>query len=242
MMPVGHLTAFGPRAAGYREGPPSASTTLAVAVVADSERFVPRVRAILEREGMAATVQYGGSGRLVLDGLRRRPDIVLLADSATASSAAEGQRIKRRLAAHIVVVLPPGADRDAARLIAGGIDGVVPAGDMDRMLAVVVRAVCCGLVSVPSDLRHSIQPPAFSYRERQVLALVVAGLTNEEIAAHLYVAPSTVKHHLTSAFRRLGARSRRDAVAQILTGDESLRRSVLTAAPPSEHHEPSQAR
>ena len=86
-------------------------------------------------------------------------------------------------------------------------------------------------------MRHAIDPPALSHRERQVLALVVAGLTNEEIAAKLYVAPSTVKRHLTSAFRRLGVHSRRDAVAQILTGDESLRRSVLTAAP--EHPEPS---
>jgi DNA-binding NarL/FixJ family response regulator len=240
MTPLGHLAALTPGATGCRERLASPETTVAVAVVADSERFVPRVRAILEREGLAAHVQYGGSGRLALDRLRRRPDIVLLADSATASGAPEAQRIKRRLAARIIVILPGEADRDAARLVAQGIDGVVPASDINRTLGLVVRAACCGLVSVPSVLRHGVEPPAFSHRERQVLALVVAGLTNDEIAAQLYVAPSTVKHHLTSAFRRLGARSRRDAVAQILTGDESLRRSVLTAAP--EHHEPSHAR
>jgi DNA-binding NarL/FixJ family response regulator len=242
MTPFGDIAVLRTHATGYREGPLFPNTAVAVAVVADSERFVPRVRAILEREGMAAQVQYGGSGRLALDGLRRRPDVVLLADSATASGAPEAGRIKRRLAARVILVLPANADRDAARLIAGGIDGVVPANDVDQMLGLVVRAACCGLVSVPSALRHSIAPPAFSHRERQVLALLVAGLTNEEIAAQMYLAESTVKRHLTSAFRRLGAHSRRDAVAQILTGDESLRRSVLTAAPPSEHHEPSQAR
>jgi DNA-binding NarL/FixJ family response regulator len=240
MTPAGRLATLAPDATDHRECRRFPATTLAVAVVADSERLVPRVRAILEREGVAAQVQYGGSGRLALDRLMRRPDIVLLADSATASGAPEAQRIKRRLAARIVVVLPADADRDAARLIAQGIDGVVPASDMNLTLGLVVRAACCGLVSAPSALRHGIEPPAFSHRERQVLALVVAGLTNDEIAAQLYVAPSTVKHHLTSAFRRLGARSRRDAVAQILTGDESLRRSVLTAAP--EHHEASHAR
>lgn len=209
---------------------------VAVAVVADSERLVPRVRAILRHDGMAAQVQYGGSGHLSLARLWRRPDIVLLADGATVSGALEAQRIKRRFGARIVAVLPAGANRDAAHLIAAGIDGLVMAGDMDDMLAPVLRAASCGLVSVPSAMRHAIDPPALSHRERQVLALVVAGLTNEEIAAKLYVAPSTVKRHLTSAFRRLGVHSRRDAVAQILTGDESLRRSVLTAAP--EHPEP----
>jgi DNA-binding NarL/FixJ family response regulator len=240
MTPAGHLAALAPDAIDRRESRLSPATTVAVAVVADSERLVPRVRAILEREGVAAQVQYGGSGRLALDRLMRRPDIVLLADSATASSAPEAQRITRRLGARIIVVLPAGANRDAARLIAQGIDGVVTASDMSRTLGLVVRAACCGLVSVPSALRHGIEPPAFSHRERQVLALLVAGLTNDEIAAQLYVAPSTVKHHLTSAFRRLGARSRRDAVAQILSGDESLRRSVLTAAP--DHHEAPQPR
>jgi DNA-binding NarL/FixJ family response regulator len=240
MTPAGHLAALGPGATDVREFGLYPEATVAVAVVADSERLVPRVRAILEREGVAAQVQYVGSGRLALDRLVRRPDVVLLADSATASSAPEAQRIKRRLGAGIIVVLPAGANRDAARLIAQGIDGVVAASDMNRTLGLVIRAACCGLVSVPSALRHGIEPPAFSHRERQVLALVVAGLTNEEIAAQLYVAPSTVKHHLTSAFRRLGARSRRDAVAQILNGDESLRRSVLTAAP--DHHDAPQAR
>jgi DNA-binding NarL/FixJ family response regulator len=240
MTPVGHLPGFGGHVAGSLERPPRASATVSVAVVADRVRFVPRVRTILEREGMAAEVQYGGSGRLALDRLTFRPEIVLLADSAAASGASEAQRIRRRLAAHIVVVLPRGADRDAAGLINAGIDGVVPADDVERLLGLVVRSASCGLVSVPSELRHGIEPPALSYRERQILSLVVAGLTNEQIAAQLYVAERTVKGHLTSAFRRLGAHSRRDAVARILAGDESLRRSVLTAALPSEHHEPSQ--
>jgi DNA-binding NarL/FixJ family response regulator len=238
MTPLAHVAPLAPEAHDHREWRGVSPETVAVAVVADSERLVSRVRAILEREGVAAQVRYGGSGRLALDRLTRRPDIVVLADGAAATIAPEVQRIKRRLAARVVVVVPDEADRDAARLIAQGIDGVVPASDMNHTLGLVVRAACCGLVSVPSALRHGIEPPALSHRERQVLALIVAGLTNEEIAAQLHVASSTVKHHLTSAFRRLGAHSRRDAVAQILTGDESLRRSVLTAAP--EHHDPSQ--
>jgi len=91
--------------------------------------------------------------------------------------------------------------------------------------------VCEGYVSVPRGMRHGVDLPALSFRERQILRLVVAGLTNDEIAGRLYLAETTVKGHLTSAFRRLGVRSRREAVALILGADESLRRSVLSAAP-----------
>jgi DNA-binding CsgD family transcriptional regulator len=87
-------------------------------------------------------------------------------------------------------------------------------------------------------MRHGMDLPALSFRERQILGLVVAGLTNDEIAGRLYLAETTVKGHLTSAFRRLGVRSRREAVALILSADESLRRSVLTARPGGHEQDP----
>ena len=49
-----------------------------------------------------------------------------------------------------------------------------------------------------------------------MLALVVEGCTNAEVATRLFLAESTVKSHLSGAFARLGVRSRRDAVALIL--------------------------
>jgi DNA-binding NarL/FixJ family response regulator len=49
-------------------------------------------------------------------------------------------------------------------------------------------------------------------RERQVLSMIGAGLTNVEIAAELRLSPNTVKEHASSMFRKLGARNRADAV------------------------------
>lgn len=231
------LVASGPRT--RRSPTPVAGASVTVAVVADSERVVQRVHTFLDREGMVSQVEYGGRGRLALARLRRRPDVVVLADSSEPSAATEARRIRRRVErVHVVAVLPGDATHDAAQLLSAGVDGVVAADAVELTFALVVRSVCSGLVAMPSTLRHGVDPPAFSSRERQILALVVAGLTNEEIAAQLYVAPSTVKGHLTSAFRRLGVRSRRDAVALILSGDESLRRSLLTASPAPKWHEP----
>ena len=52
--------------------------------------------------------------------------------------------------------------------------------------------------------------------ELQILQLVASGRSNKEIATKMVLAESTVKRHLSSIFRRLGVRSRREAVATML--------------------------
>lgn len=49
-------------------------------------------------------------------------------------------------------------------------------------------------------------------REREVLALVAGGLTNDEIAAELYVSPLTAKTHVSRILAKLGARDRTQLV------------------------------
>jgi DNA-binding CsgD family transcriptional regulator len=59
----------------------------------------------------------------------------------------------------------------------------------------------------------SAAPPAeLSSREREILALVSRGLSNEEIASECYVSTATVKTHLLRSFRKLGVSDRASAV------------------------------
>jgi len=53
---------------------------------------------------------------------------------------------------------------------------------------------------------------SLSKREREVIALVGAGRKNEQIAGQLSITVTTVKHHLTSIFDKLGVKSRFDLV------------------------------
>ncbi len=64
------------------------------------------------------------------------------------------------------------------------------------------------------------QPPApvfdLTERERAVLALMVEGLNNTQIAARLSVSPSTIKSHVSNILSKLGVTSRTEAVTLAL--------------------------
>jgi DNA-binding NarL/FixJ family response regulator len=57
-------------------------------------------------------------------------------------------------------------------------------------------------------------------REREVLELVGAGLTNVDIAERLWISPGTVKKHLDNIYVKLGATNRTQAAASLRSGRE----------------------
>jgi DNA-binding NarL/FixJ family response regulator len=160
------------------------------------------------------------------------PDaVVLVADFGAPAGMAALRRIRSEVpAARLVVVARDDRSAVAARqALNAGADAFVPAAEVERALAPALDAVMAGLVCAPRAARRLIARPTFSHREKEVLELLVPGLTNRQIAARLYLAESTVKSHLASAFAKLGVRSRKDAVALLLDPAEGL---ATTALPP----------
>jgi DNA-binding NarL/FixJ family response regulator len=140
--------------------------------------------------------------------------------------------------AHIVVVARDTRGVVARLSLNAGAAAFVPEQDVARSLAPAVRAVTAGLVCVPREMRRLVAKPTFSHREKQVLQLVVIGLTNRQIAGRLYLAESTIKSHLASAFAKLGVRSRKDAAALLLDQDEGLVATALPLSPlPESRHD-----
>jgi DNA-binding NarL/FixJ family response regulator len=128
-----------------------------------------------------------------------------------------------------VAVMPATASSALLRkALRAGADGIVLDDALDRSLVATVHAVLAGQVAVPTTLRRHLAPRPLSHREKQVLALVVGGLTNRQIADRLFLAESTIKTHLSSAFDKLDARSRAEATALILDPEEGQALGVLS--------------
>ena len=65
-------------------------------------------------------------------------------------------------------------------------------------------------------------PPVLTDQELHVARLAARGASNQEIGLELYVSPRTVETHLSSIYRKLGVRNRRELAARALD-DERLR-------------------
>jgi DNA-binding NarL/FixJ family response regulator len=111
--------------------------------------------------------------------------------------------------------------------LAAGIAGVVLEDEMSATLGACLQAVKAGQICVPRQHWRQIEPPALSTREKQILGLVVMGFMNSQIAERLFLAESTVKSHLSSAFGKLGVRSRNEAVKLILDSERGFGMGIL---------------
>ena len=57
-------------------------------------------------------------------------------------------------------------------------------------------------------------PSGLSAREAQIMALIAAGHSNGQIAAHLVLTEKTVKNHVNRIYAKMGAGSRSDAISR----------------------------
>jgi DNA-binding CsgD family transcriptional regulator len=76
-------------------------------------------------------------------------------------------------------------------------------------------AVAAEMAQTPTPTAPGVRAPnALTLREREVLQLLAAHHTDREIAAALFLSPRTVTWHVRSILAKLGAASRREAVAR----------------------------
>lgn len=140
--------------------------------------------------------------------------------------------LKRHLPDLLIVAVLDSADaRATRRLLDIGIDGLVLTDQVHAALPPSIDAALAGQMTVPRVLRSQTYKPSLSARERQILALVAIGCTNGEIGARVFLAESTIKSHLSSAYAKLGVRSRSEAVALISDPQSSLGTGILAITP-----------
>jgi DNA-binding NarL/FixJ family response regulator len=181
------------------------------------------VTAVLERERDIAVV---GAADTIGEGLRMaaklRPDVILLDLKLPDASTLDGVASFARENRSIVVFTAYDTDDDVFRAIRAGARGYLLKGSPAAEIAQAIRQVHAGesylspriaAKLVKGVARPGGQTGLLSARERGVLRLVAAGLSNRQIAEALSISERTVKFHVTAIFNKLGAENRAQAVA-----------------------------
>ena len=100
-------------------------------------------------------------------------------------------------------------------LDAGATGALMKNADFSQLVT-SIRTVAAGGRAVSPEIEHFIKedPPVQKLTPRQmdILASVVRGLTNDDIAKQFSIRRSSVKDHLTAIFMKLGASTRTEAV------------------------------
>jgi DNA-binding NarL/FixJ family response regulator len=202
-------------------------------VLADDQVLVRAgFRALLDAQSDIEVVGEAADGREALRTVRElRPDAVLMdirmpvMDGLAATREITGDAGLRQV--RVVVLTTFELDEYVFEAIRAGASGFLVKDTEPEELLRAVRAVVAGdaLLSpgvtrrlIAEFAARSKEPAAagaleqLTEREREVMALVGIGLSNEEIARRLVVSPLTAKTHVSRAMTKLGARDRAQLV------------------------------
>lgn len=151
--------------------------------------------------------------------------------SATREETARLPALRTEHPGPLVAVVSELPSALGARTIAARLEGAVLAAELEQTLLPTLAAVAAGQCVVPKAIRQIVDRPPLSPRERQILAMVVLDFSNAEIASKLFVSESNVKNHLSSAFQKLGVKSRSAAAELIVDRESGLGLGILRISP-----------
>ncbi|TVL92115.1 response regulator transcription factor [Streptomyces sp. SAJ15] len=198
-------------------------------LLADDEAMIRAgVRAILAADPGIEVVAEAADGRAAVEAARaHRPDVALLDIRMPGLDGLGACEQIARVAPDTAVAMLTTFSEDAyiARALSGGATGfLLKSGDPYELLAGVRAVAAGGAFLSPRVARHVIaelggerlsraaaaraRTDVLTPRERDVLALLGAGLSNAEIARRLHLVEGTVKGHVSAVLDRLGVGNR----------------------------------
>jgi DNA-binding NarL/FixJ family response regulator len=191
------------------------------------------LRVLLDAEDDLEVVGEADDGIQAIDAVRRlRPDVVVM---DIRMPDLDGLAATRQIVAdpdlagvHIVVLTTFDLDEYVFEAIRAGATGFLLKDAEPTELLRAVRCAAAGealmsptvtrrlIAEFASRPEHRVIDAAalreLTDREREVVALVAGGLSNEEIAAQLYISPATARTHVSRAMVKLNARDRAQLV------------------------------
>ncbi len=160
--------------------------------------------------------------------IQKQPDVVLMDLVMPEMDGIEATRVIREQFPQVQVLALTSFKEDVRiqKVLEAGAIGYLLKDISADDLAVAIRAAHAGRVTLaPEAIQAMVQaaakpqhPPGhdLTERERAVLAQLVEGLNNKQIAKKLYVSPSTIKSHVSNILSKLGVKSRTEAATLAL--------------------------
>jgi len=197
-----------------------------ILIADDHSIFRDGLRKLLEAEGGFTVVGEATNGSEALDLVNElQPDVLLLDISMPRLTGLEVlRRLSKQTAPLRTILLTASVEKsEIIEALLLGAHGVVPKQSASRMLFKSIRTVMAGEFWVSrdmvSDLVETLRGPAnaggagaktmgLTRRELEVIAAVVEGQVNKDIAQTFHISEYTVKHHLTRIFDKLGVSNR----------------------------------
>jgi DNA-binding NarL/FixJ family response regulator len=190
------------------------------------------------REGFAAMLEYlpdmtvvatAANGSEALERFRlHRPDVTLMDLRMPEMNGVEAiAAICREFSdARIIVLTTYQGDEDICQGLRAGARGYLLKDASIEDLLTAIRVVYTGKKYVPPDvaikLTERVSGTELTTREMEVLRLIAAGKSNQDIANALFIVEGTVKAHVTNILSKMGVHDRTQAVTL------ALRRGILT--------------
>ncbi len=208
---------------------PSTSITV---LLADADQFVRAgTRVLLEESGFDVCAEAADADEAIAKAAARRPDVCLLDQDLPGSCLDATREISGRLPNTAIVILGSAIDRDGVLdALRAGAQGYLLESSDGSALPQALRSAAAGEAVISRRLVTTIlgaldededshatladgRDVQLTARELDVARLLPRGMQTAEMAAELGIADATVRRHVSSLMRKLGASDRAVAVA-----------------------------
>jgi two-component system NarL family response regulator len=213
------------------------STPIKILLVEDDELFRLGLQVRLQQETGLEIIAEAEDGETAIELINQKSfNVVLLDVGLPGIGGIEACRqIKQQNPQLPVLVLTSHSQKSLiARLIEAGAQGYCLKGVVAEKLVLALRSVAAGAswwdetatkeirstfasdLGEPNSENISKLSNPLTQREQEILSLLAAGKTNQEIALALYITPGTVRVHVHAILQKLEVRDRAQAVVVAL--------------------------
>ncbi|KUG02338.1 two-component response regulator-like protein [hydrocarbon metagenome] len=199
-------------------------------IIADDHVLVREgLRKLLELDHSIEVLTEVGDGQGAINIARKQHIDVILMDinMPGTNGIVATQVIKREIPSIKIIALTIYEDEEVVEMVRAGVSAYVLKDVAGSDLIETIHKVMNGeivihprvanrLVSELTRAEQETDDVKLTKREKDVLALLVKGNSNKEMAENMFISEKTVKNHLTSIFRKLGVKDRTQAAVYAL--------------------------